>query len=437
MRLFLTVGKNPLPVLAAAYRLGRVYGTPDESAAITLIHSGESELEAKAIEDVLGKKFQVENIRISGIKRLRIEGKCPGAIGSAIAGSLNGGTHLHYTGGTKAMGIEAFRALSNGKGTISTSYLDIDSHQVLDENGALLDRSAIDERRYWNLGIEQFAELHGLTLRFEATHPAVYQVAPGLARTDKTISSPEPGPSAALIGIANGMLSTLARPGAAAEFGRAVGGRFRIKNFPKLPTVQGDEENWPWPEHIGPGRTTGWCDIPDAFNSSFGLCWRPDGDRWFFNPESLPPETREMAYNFLAGGWLEAAVYSNLPAGRTFTGIRLMRKNAAVKSPFELDVVTILGYQPVAFSVTASGDNKRVLNKAFEAWHRVRQIGGDGARAVIVTMLEKKNALDLEENLFVDFGAEQRTLTIWSREECVNLAENIRKYLRGLKWSDA
>jgi hypothetical protein len=447
MRIFLTVGKNPVPVLAAAYRLVKTFQLDGSPSELILVHTDRSGHEAKVIEEQLQKKLRQSEIRSPVVRMLPSERRGSVEMQAEIRNLAgNDDAHLHYTGGTKTMGIQCLTALLNGSRHVTTSYLDIDTHQVHTATGSLLDRCVLDERKEWSLALEDLAQLHGVTLSFEASANGPYGCAPGLVRTDTTLPSPAVPPTPGLIEIADRMRQVLVQNKNSETFGSWFGKYLDVVGFPKLPKpeqflerecpgTKGNECFWPSSSKFSPSAPPGWNEIPAELNRQFGVCWQDTSNGWRFIPDGLNGVQLEGVCKFVRSHWLEVAVYSQLPKINTWNGVRLMPTHADIRCPFELDVITILGYQPVAFSVTTAHNNGKVKEKAFEVWHRVRQLGGDGARAVVVSLLDHKIARDLENDLFVDLGLDHRPLRIFSKEDCAHLPDRIREYLTTLKWS--
>jgi hypothetical protein len=106
----------------------------------------------------------------------------------------------------------------------------------------------------------------------------------------------------------------------------------------------------------------------------------------------------------------------------------------------ELDVVVILGYQLLLFSCTAFDDvNKtEVKRKAMEAMHRAQQIGGEEARVVVVSSVEKTTAKQISAELFEDCGRgiNQGLLEIWGHDTWKDIEVKIDNYIRNtIRWS--
>ena len=82
---------------------------------------------------------------------------------------------------------------------------------------------------------------------------------------------------------------------------------------------------------------------------------------------------------------------------------------------FELDIIVMQGYQLTGISCTITGSRgehrkKRVKLKGFEIIHRCRQIGGDEAKAIIVSSLGPEGTRELQEELEYDTGGTKKNI---------------------------
>jgi hypothetical protein len=123
---------------------------------------------------------------------------------------------------------------------------------------------------------------------------------------------------------------------------------------------------------------------------------------------------------FFCGGWLEECVFTAADAVypgevRPQMGVRVVhcspqveRSERLKKRDMELDVVVLQGYALTLFSCTWSRSTKTIKLKAFEALHRARQLGGEEALAVVVSLATTKNLEELYEDLATDDGARPR-----------------------------
>ena len=83
---------------------------------------------------------------------------------------------------------------------------------------------------------------------------------------------------------------------------------------------------------------------------------------------------------------------------------------------FELDVVAVLGYQVVVISCSGTSNISTVKQKAMEAYHRARQLGGAEARAVVLCLATYEDAERVEKELEDETGTE-RPLQVWGRQK--------------------
>ena len=152
MNLVLTVGTNPLPVFAAARYLRDRFGS---SSRVTYIHSEQTKKEAGQIESVLQAGGEYECVHPFDPRQ------CEQDLRERLAAET-GDVHLHYTGGTKCMGVETALYLSKHC-NVELSYLDA-SRQSLNRGDETVD----DLRRHVTLGLTELAALHGATAPPEA-----------------------------------------------------------------------------------------------------------------------------------------------------------------------------------------------------------------------------------------------------------------------------
>lgn len=104
---------------------------------------------------------------------------------------------------------------------------------------------------------------------------------------------------------------------------------------------------------------------------------------------------------FLDGRWLEIYVYKVLEnvkdnLSKNDKKLLSMERNLKIKvssnKDFELDIVAVRGYQLFLISCTTSTSMSLCKEKGFEAYFRAKQIGGDEARVILITGLNKKES---------------------------------------------
>lgn len=103
--------------------------------------------------------------------------------------------------------------------------------------------------------------------------------------------------------------------------------------------------------------------------------------------------------------------------------------------PFELDVVALLGHQIVVVSCTVSGKHDAIKEKGMEAIIRSRQLGGDEARAIVLCSAPSAAQPFLQDELQDETGSSDVPLEVWGTEERKELVDEFTDYLtEGLRW---
>lgn len=131
---------------------------------------------------------------------------------------------------------------------------------------------------------------------------------------------------------------------------------------------------------------------------------------------------------FLGGFWFEQLI-DNLVEDyakkkKLQYGFNLKAKRAGLPD-FELDSFLIRGYQLLAISVTTSPSKKLCKSKGFEVIHRSRQIGGDESRSILVTLMDKNSARDLQDELQIESGSSTDTFVVLNRDNYESIASYI------------
>ena len=144
-RLFVTVGTNPLPVYAAAeYIRERIL----RGCSVTFICSEQTRAEVKRLQEALGTTGDCVPVHPYDIR------ECETDLEKGLPRQLED-AHLHYTGGTKCMGVEAARVLRR-RTRLAMSYLD-GARQRLH-----LDQGDVDDLRcHVSLPLAKLCRLHG------------------------------------------------------------------------------------------------------------------------------------------------------------------------------------------------------------------------------------------------------------------------------------
>lgn len=79
--------------------------------------------------------------------------------------------------------------------------------------------------------------------------------------------------------------------------------------------------------------------------------------------------------------------------------MEIILKNTDRCKPFEVDIFILNGYQVCGISCTTSSKEAECKNKGFEVLHRVRQIGGEEAKTILITCLEDEKIEDFYKDI--------------------------------------
>ena len=171
--LILLVGGNPLPNAVAGRLLLEAGGQ------ITLLHSKATELVATNLAtwlkppDERGETQGTSTISAIHLKETDEvdRSKIKGAVSAVLEGEA-GRVGLHYTGGTKAMAVHAYAAVSKMRPDAVFSYLDSRTLCLACDDGASY---YVGRHERINLSIEDLFQLHGITLqhRHDTSHKEV------------------------------------------------------------------------------------------------------------------------------------------------------------------------------------------------------------------------------------------------------------------------
>ena len=119
-------------------------------------------------------------------------------------------------------------------------------------------------------------------------------------------------------------------------------------------------------------------------------------------------------------------------------------KKTKGKKTFELDVILINGYQVCGISCTTSNYESRCKSKGFEVLHRVNQIGGEEAKAILITCLPKektgkegekiKTVEEMDSDLKTITGSDDEKLLVLGIDDLKE--DKVWKKIKGFVWKD-
>lgn len=271
------------------------------------------------------------------------------------------GAHLNYTGGTKAMTVNAYDYWLNylGGDPSRASYLDGHKGILYFNDGKMrkLDGCSIT--------LNEVLKLHGLQTGSESSyHP------------DANIKPED----------AVKIMDAVLKQGLRERMNNAFKS---LSDCIKNPTEECRQELNILPPECQPGfmQIPGWPAVSsEAVRNSWVAFLKHGG--WF---EDFVGYTVRQACP-------EAQVAIRLKPKSVNTGIHA---NTEENIDTEIDLLVLLGYRIYLISCTTSKDHQRVKMKYYEAQNRVALVGGDLAKAAVACLLDPDKASKVETNATV------------------------------------
>lgn len=362
--LLLLVGGNPLPNLIAARLLLKPGGT------LHLIYSRDTAPVATRLQSHLAGEFTVK------LPQAVKEAQAHDILAKmrAYVQGLEGTVGLHYTGGTKAMAVHAYRAVEDVTQDASKppvfSYLDAASFEL-----------RIDPDRHEKVlmsvkpKLEELVRLHDCYLQAGAPEReealVLQEIARALAQTGSEGFKEWQA-------WCNEILREQAHSGRRWKSKTEL--RKMTLPLPDSPRLQ---------EVVRVLKRE--LDLPATATE---LPLDPRKLAWPFGKQKP-----ECLCRWLDGIWLEQYVLAEIVAIKDEAQIHdwgMGLQTADTKSPFnfEFDVAAMRGYQFFGISCTTSRDYAK--SKLFEAYIRARQLGGDEARMGLLSGSERIRRLESE-----------------------------------------
>ncbi len=386
--LILLVGTNPLPNYVAARLLLKPNGK------IHLVCSSDTESIAGRLE----RQFARDGLQFER-RPLVDEGK-PRDIYKAIhqlMAGMSGSVGLHYTGGTKAMSVHAYRAVKDARADAVCSYLDAHDLEMVIDDGLGDGRDAeIPVRDAVTPKIQEVIELHEITL---AKRPEQKPLLPNLVRAIKATIESERGDQwrewlrvqrTATDGFSKKKgndIKNISAP-TSAEF-PILHQTFQQLKAPMTATL----EDWARAANFKTGKD----DIPKFA-------------KW------------------LDGEWLESFVLDCLLQIATECHLHdcaMDFKSGADK--FQFDVAAMRGYQLFAISCTTSRDKDLCKSKLFEAYVRAKQMGGDEARVALVSY--HADPQTLLTTFLNEWKYSKASVRVFGKDDLTDLPRNLRDWI--------
>ncbi len=366
--LFLLVGENPLPNYVAARLLLK------DGGCLYLVHSpGSGEIAQR-----LARHLQIPNtctIEVDEFDAEELGGKIAGYLGKTCPGRMG----LNYTGATKFMAVHTYRTMDKfcGQGQIVLSYLHADTLELSIEpcpGVPGLKRRVVDAVP---LSFKDILALHGVKLTREVqTEPLFPDLARALAQMhDSNGSAKAWGQGAKHLLASDGLpwrdvRVELLDLGVSQEVVDELALAFELEPDELLDLEDAAERN-------GCGNPKDW------------LKWE----------------------------WLEDWTLACAQALDYAPRVKDLRGTTSGKQEFQIDVAVMRGYQLFVLSCKATANRRYAKLGLMEAFARARQMGGEEARAALVTTYHDPDALAQE--FATDWGASKRVRVFG----CTHLAD--------------
>ena len=410
--LVLLVGSNPLPNAVAGSLLAK------KTSTITLLYSDGSIRVAqrlrKWLSNKLGSEIRLESIRVGESDPASIRSGVKDALGTAQNGSVG----LHYTGGTKTMGVHAYRAIEqwakSQKSEPAThfSYLNARTLEVIIDPNDPDSGDPACKQYVGNdvkISLAELLQLHAWSSLKNS--PSDKPVLPDTAQALLALHSTRDG--------------------------RSKWTTWKEKELDRLCRDDRDRSKWKAQTALSSitlQLPTHLKEVTAAINRELStnekLCLGPAAEECDYGKYT------DKFCNWLDGEWLESALLKALNDLRTELKLYDVKMNVTPQilagTHFQFDVIAIRGYQLFAFSCSTandnSGDRARLKQKLFEAVIRARQMGGDEACVALVCCSEDPESLQKEtRNIFLDIDDER--IKVFGRRDLKDLQGNIKRWI--------
>lgn len=412
--LVLLVGSNPLPNVVAGKLLIQPGGT------ISLIHSKDSAPVAEKLKAWLEKNYEKKVFA----KLVEVDESCPRSIYGKVKEQLDkirqkgniDSVGLNYTGGTKMMSVQAYRAVEwwaqKEKITPQFSYLDAKTLNMVFDPYPSEERE--EERKYVGLSVklclEDLLDLHGR--KIGNNNPPNREIL--LPNTAKRLA-----------------MHSNDTEGFIKSWNKWVD---RQKDKDELDASNKEYFRYAIITNDNKKKIEG--AIIDVFKVLKGEL-NVSESKVSLKQSKFKNKIITDLKQWLTGGWLEHYVLNILNS--LAADLKLHDCFQIIKTKgfsFEVDVVAVRGYQLFSFSCKAKTEkysrNERKESKLalFEAYIRAQQLGGDEARVALVCCVEDPAGLEEEIRQTVDL---RDRIKVFGREHLKKLDENIKRWIESQK----
>ncbi len=409
--LILLAGTNPLPnFVVADYFLRK----NENLSTIWLIHSEENEYQAGTKDqadnfvEVLKKRWDQSPLEFRYVSLSDVS--CDTNIYNDLEDKLmdeirkDNGFHMNYTGGTKSMSTHIYLKLKEtdiwNKGF---SYLDARNFRLVVDGDGII---AGDLRKDVSMALRELIALHGFV------------------RINK--------PRENIFTKAMPVFQRLTSLNALRDFYGSGG--YKRMLFTDINGGLAENKRKIAPENTEQLERRSFNETLREISMRCPKEYRFINDNRHFNFD-IDNKKFKRVIRFLDGEWLEYHVAAIMGSSFRNSDIKV-EQNWEIKKPdwntyFELDVILINGYQMTGISCSTSSRKALCKGKGFEIIHRTRQIGGDEAKAVLVTRLNDVTRDKVQQELEYHTGTNQGNILVLGEKDLGLdiLKEKIKKFV--------
>ncbi|MBW4458643.1 MAG: DUF1887 family protein [Nodosilinea sp. WJT8-NPBG4] len=394
--LFLLMGGNPLPNAVAALTLLKPGGTPH------IVHTRQTQTQAQNLMALLQEGFGYQSSPLIDLDSAQAEALIIRDRVRRRASVLMGRVGLNYTGGTKPMSVNAYRAVAEVCPDAIFSYLDSStSAMIVESDGTPSPRLPLAI----NLSLEQLFQLHGL--RWRANQPPL---------TEPIL------------------------PEAAAHLAQVYQSWGLVRNWRQwcqnslLPLTK-DRDYW-LPEwqlaEAQPVSLTGLATpLKDVLQTHLGAS---QGELSLAKACQRGFGSLTQVCSWLDGLWLEHYTLTQVQGMAPGFAIQEAGLGFHIVEPanptprydkFEFDVAFMQSYHLFALSCTTATGRGRCKQKLLEAVVRARQLGGSEARVALVCGYHRAEELQAE----LEVMGRDRRVAVFGRYDWPRLGRKIAEWV--------
>ena len=407
MDIYILVGTNPLPCYLSALYLLDYYEGQDNTVYLVCSEGsigkgqGDTFSIAKRIKDLLQEERQDAVVKINKIADISSYTAIESFVEDQVLAQSRGqGVHLNFTGGTKTMSTLIYYHMQKKLGDkLSSSYLDSRIHHMMVYPVV---PEYEDLRQRYKISIDGPARLHDITDLRKQEESDFDEAA-------ETMNS-----------LFDEYLTGAELP----FFDKG----FRKTDLGKYLSPEGGSKISP-EEAAECAEALGICEVIGKIPEKYQDVMK----KRLEDVSKKGKKPREKAFKFFDGIWFEHYVVDKLrEAVRSDDNIDIYFDVSRGGDKFQLDIVIIYGYQLSVVSITTSSQKGIVKQKAFEAIHRARQMGGDETKMVVMSFLKDAQREALKEELELDTGGTFSKYRIFGRKDLGNrdLYSNILDFIK-------